>query len=81
MFYSRQQREIESIDEYVTALHTAAKYCGFRDLYDEFIRDTIVNGICDRKMAEKLQLQSDLTLAMAIEMTKQTEQRANKEVK
>lgn len=73
-FYNRQQHEGESMDEYVTALHIAAKYCEFRELYDEFIRDKIVNGIRDRKLAEKLQLRSDLTLGMAVELTKQHEQ-------
>ena len=65
-FNMRVQEEGESADSFITDLYTLAKFCVFGDLHDELIRDRIVVGICDKKLSERLQLESELTLSKAI---------------
>lgn len=64
-FNMRGQEEGEPVDTFITALHSLAEHCGYRALHDEMIRDRIVVGIRNAQLAEKLQLDSDLTLETA----------------
>ena len=61
----RGQEEGEPVDAFITALYSLAEHCGYRALHDEMIRDRIVVGIRNAQLAEKLQLDSDLTLETA----------------
>ena len=65
-FNQRIQNEGEVVDSFITALYCLAEHCGFGTLKGEMIRDRIVVGVRDGMLSEKLQLDSDLTLDIAI---------------
>ena len=60
-FNKRKQRNGEPVDTFITDLFSLAEHCGFGDLQDELIRDRIVEGLSDRSLSERLQLEVDLT--------------------
>lgn len=62
-----------SVEEFERELHELAKYCDFKDKEDQ-IRDRFVLGLTDQQVQSKLHLESDLTLARAVELAKQYEQ-------
>lgn len=66
-FNMRCQQEGESAETFITAVHKLAENCSFGVLKDELIRDRIVVGIKDRRLSEQLQMDSELTLAKAIQ--------------
>ena len=72
-FNRRDQREGESIEQYLTALYELIENCEYGDLKDEFLRDRIVVGIRDAALSEKLQLDATLTLAKAKQKVRQSE--------
>ncbi|XP_020610156.1 uncharacterized protein LOC110048720 [Orbicella faveolata] len=72
-FNQRRQEEGETVDTFITALHTLAEHCNFGTLTEEIIRDRIVVGLLDAKLLEKLQLDPDLTLPKAINHARQSE--------
>ena len=74
IFNQRTQQPGESVSNFITALHSLADYCNYGSLKGELIRDRIVVGISDTKLSEKLQMNSELTLETAINMSRQTEQ-------
>lgn len=61
-FSRRRQEEGETVDSLIIALHALAEHCTFRTLQDELVRNRIVVGLVDSKLAEKLQLDPELTL-------------------
>lgn len=69
-FNMRCQQEGESSEAFITEVHKLAEHCIFGVLKEELIRDRIVVGIKDRKLSEKLQMDSELTLAKAIQVRK-----------
>ncbi|XP_061186924.1 uncharacterized protein LOC133195058 [Saccostrea echinata] len=71
-FNQRKQKEDETADSFITALHVLAEYCDYGALHDDLIRDRIVDGLRDRK-SEKKQLDSKLSLESAILMARQNE--------
>ena len=70
----RKQHEGETVDSFVTDLHVLAEHCEYGTLREEMIRDRIVVGLLNVKLAEKLQLQADLTLLKAVNEARQSEQ-------
>ena len=72
-FNLHRQGDGESVDSFITALYGLAEYCGYGNLHDEMIRDRIVVGIRDSSLAEKLQLDSELTLTKAVTLVRQAE--------
>lgn len=72
-FNQRIQMEGESVDTFITSLYHLAEHCGYGVLHDEMIRDRIVVGLRDQRLAEKLQLDSELTLAKAAKQARQSE--------
>ena len=72
-FNLRRQGDGESVDSFITALYGLAEYCGYGNLHDDMIRDNIVVGIRDSSLAEKLQLDSELTLTKAVTLVRQAE--------
>uniref|UniRef100_A0A1Y1KEL4 Peptidase A2 domain-containing protein n=1 Tax=Photinus pyralis TaxID=7054 RepID=A0A1Y1KEL4_PHOPY len=76
-FNSRVQRPGESVDNFVTALHSLAEHCQYANLKDELIRDRIVVGLLDVKTSERMQLQKTLTLQEATQMARQAETQAS----
>ena len=72
-FNKRRQNEGESVEHFITALHTLSEHCNYGDMRDQLIRDLIVVGIRDSKLSEKMQLDPDLTLEKAITLARQSE--------
>lgn len=72
-FNSRVQKPDETIDSFITDLHTLADNCEYGNLKDDLIRDRVVVGMKDTHTSERLQLQSKLKLEEAILAAKQAE--------
>lgn len=72
-FNTREQREGETADEYITALYELIETCEYGTLKEEILRDRLVVGIRDKRMSEKLQLEADLTLESAKKSIRQKE--------
>ena len=53
-FNKRAQLENESVDSFVTDLHCMAEHCQFGDINDGLIRDRLVVGLRDTRLAERL---------------------------
>jgi len=53
------QKPEESVDSFITDLHTLAEFCKYGDLHDQLICDRIVVGLLDKKLSEKLQMDSE----------------------
>lgn len=71
-FNRRDQEPGESVESFITAVHTLAEHCQFGTLREELIRDRIVVGIRDAKLSESLQMDADLTLIKAMTKVKQS---------
>ena len=65
-FNQRKQEEGESVDTFVTALHTLVKHCEYGALQDQMIRDRLVVGLRDAVLSEKLQMEPDLSLEKVV---------------
>jgi hypothetical protein len=72
-FNVRVQEEGETVDDFITSLYTLTEYCEYGALHDEMIRDRIVVGVKDRKLSEKLQFDTSLTLEGAMTKARQHE--------
>lgn len=73
LFNTRIQEEGESVDAFITSLHTLAENCQYGNLKDELIRDRIVVGVKDVGVSTQMQLRADLTLKDATFISKQNE--------
>ncbi|XP_061729443.1 uncharacterized protein LOC133534338 [Cydia pomonella] len=67
-FFTRQQGEHESIDQYVFELRKLAQSCEFGNLNDGLIKDRLVCGIVSAAIRERLLREDDLTLNKALEI-------------
>ncbi|XP_075748105.1 uncharacterized protein LOC142814048 [Rhipicephalus microplus] len=56
----------ESIDQFMTALHTLPEKCDFGEFKQRFIRDRFAVGLRDEKLSESLQIDPKLSLATAL---------------
>ena len=72
-FHRRVQKEGETVEAFIRYLYELAEHCEFGTQRDEQIRDTIVIGILDKLLSQKLQMKSDLKLDIAIQMARQSE--------
>ena len=72
-FNKRVQLENETVDSFVTDLHCMAEHCQFGDINDELIRDRLVIGLRDTRLAGRLQLDPELTLENAVNQARQPE--------
>ena len=63
-FHQRKQQEGESAEVFIRSLYDLAEYCDFGNTKYEQIRDRIVIGEQDKQLSRRLQLESDLDLAM-----------------
>ena len=69
-FNNRNQTPDESIDAYAAALRGMATTCNFGNVRDELIRDTIVYGISNIKVQQKLLQEPKLTLKRCIDIVR-----------
>ena len=72
-FNQRVQQANETVDSFITALYTLAENCSYGALHDELLRDRLVVGLRDTSLAERMQLDRDLTLEKAVNMARQSE--------
>ena len=72
-FNQRIQQEVESVESFVTDLYALSETCNYGELTNEMIRDRIVVGIRDDSVAERLQIDHELTLDKAISIARQGE--------
>ena len=72
-FNRRNQKEGESIEQYLTALYALVETCEYGALTEQMLRDRLVVGIKDQALSERLQTFSDLTLEKAKRETRQRE--------
>ncbi|KAG5865221.1 hypothetical protein JTB14_002849 [Gonioctena quinquepunctata] len=74
------QKPGESVNSFITCLHSLAEHCDYGELKEELIRDRIVVGMLDTRTSERLQLKETMTLQQctleAKQVTGYTEQRA-----
>ena len=75
-FNKRLQKPGESVDAFIQDLHRLADNCDYGTLKDDLIRDQIVVGVLDDTLSDRLQSKGTLTLAQAVEMSRQAESRA-----
>ena len=71
VFHKRVQRQHETIEEYLTDLHSLARNCSFEGSLEERIRDVLVIGMQDKECAMKIQLTKACSLKEAVEMARQ----------
>ena len=71
-FHKRNQKEGESVEEYIRHLYELSEHADFADR-ESTIRDRLVLGLLDQELSEKLQLESELTLTKASQLARQSE--------
>ena len=72
-FNRRNQLEGETAEQYIMELYRMSERCNYGSLTEELMRDSLVVGIRDIKLSERLQLDSELTLVKAKRMVRQAE--------
>ena len=75
-FNKRSQKPGESVDAFIQDLYRLADNCDYGTLKDDLIRDRIVVGVLDDTLSDRLQSKGTLTLAQAVQMSRQAESRA-----
>jgi hypothetical protein len=73
IFFSRDMREEESVDEYVTQLKQLSENCEFGTLSESLIKDRLVLGIRDKNVKDRLLRTKNLDLVKAVEICKAAE--------
>ena len=68
-FHTRNQKQGESIESFISDLRIKAKCCHFGDLTDELICDRIVCGVASDTLRKALLRNRELTLAKAISIS------------
>ncbi|XP_064479249.1 uncharacterized protein LOC135392471 [Ornithodoros turicata] len=69
----RCQLEHEAVETFTKELHRLAETCDFGSLQGQLIRDRLVVGLRDRRLSERLQLDSELKLEKAVSMARNSE--------
>lgn len=72
-FFTREQRELESIEQYVFELNKMAAKCEFKDLCSDLVRDRLICGLKDGSLRERLLREADLTLSKATDICRLAE--------
>ena len=72
-FHQRIQKQGKTVKLFIQSLYELSKHCDFGDSHNQQIRDRIVIGILDKGLLQKLQLKSDLTLEVPIQIAHQSE--------
>ena len=72
-FNQRNQLLEETTEEYITALFSLIDSCDYGNLKDEMLRDRLVVGIRDAGLSQRLQMDSELSLAKAMKLVRKNE--------
>ena len=75
-FNKRSQKPGESVDTFIQDLYRLADNCDYGTLKDDLIRDRIVVGVVNDSLSDRLQSKASLTLAQAVQLSRQAESRA-----
>ncbi|XP_063362861.1 uncharacterized protein LOC134651690 [Cydia amplana] len=67
-FFTRCQKQSESIEQYAFELKKLASACEFKELMDDLIRDRLICGIQENALRERLLREPDLTLKKSLEI-------------
>ncbi|XP_061717535.1 uncharacterized protein LOC133525258 [Cydia pomonella] len=67
-FFTRNQAESETIEQYVFDLKKLSTSCEFGTLCDSLIKDRLICGIASKAIRERLLREADLTLEQAMEI-------------
>ncbi|KAM7309266.1 hypothetical protein ISCGN_012897 [Ixodes scapularis] len=78
-FHRRSQEPGETVDQFVTALHTLADRCDYGEVKERMVRDRFVVGLMDAKLSEALLMDATLTLASALAKARLKETLATQE--
>lgn len=66
-FHQRNQKEGETIAQYLAELRKLTQHCDFGDKLDETLRDRLVCGMLSGQTQKRLLAEKDLTLQRATE--------------
>ena len=77
-FHKCDQKEGESVREYVASLQKLTEHCQFGFGWEDALRDRLLCGIRDEAVRKRLLSKADLTFAKAVEMI-ETEEAAVKD--
>ena len=72
-FFSYNQLDGQSVDEYVTELKSRSEHCEFGELKNSLVRDKIVLGVNSKKVQERLLREAELSLEKAIQICRAAE--------
>ena len=75
-FNKRSQKPGESVDTFIQDLYRLGDNCDYGTLKDDLTRHRIVVGVFDDSLSERLRSKGTLTLAQAVQMSRQAESRA-----
>ena len=73
-FFSYNQADGQTIDEFVTELKARSQHCEFGTLQESLIRDKIVLGVYNKKVQERLLRESELSLDQAVSICRAAEE-------
>ena len=68
-FHRRNQREVETVAQYLAELRKLTEQCDFRDYLEEALRDRLVCGLRSEVIQRRLLAEEDLTLKKAYEIS------------
>ncbi|XP_073965286.1 uncharacterized protein [Choristoneura fumiferana] len=72
-FFTRNQKELESTEQYVFELNKIASKYEFKDLQDDLVCSKFICGVKDMGLSERLLREPDVTLKKAIDLCKLVE--------
>lgn len=72
-FFTRIQKEYESVEQYVFELNKMAANCEFQTLKDDLVKDRLIGGITDSTLKERLLRETDLNLSKTLEICRLAE--------
>ena len=72
-FHKRNQKEGESVAEYVAELKRLSTHCQFKDYLDDALRDRLVCGLRKESTQKRLLLEDKLTFTKAVETAQNIE--------
>ena len=72
-FYCRDQKENETISDYIAVLQKLTLNCSFREFLDKVLRDRFVCGLINGSIRRRILEEQTLTLKMAVDLAKTLE--------
>ena len=72
-FYCRDQKENETISDYIAVLRKFTLNCSFRKFLDKVLRDRFVCGLINGSICRRLLEERTLTLKMVVDLAKTLE--------